>query len=196
MEEAKLLIAIASAIIAITALVLARRQFALARSQFDLARKVLTDNHEYSRRLYAAQLVGLWDEKTLSSRQAVMSHWAACFNQNIKIEWRSIDEVRQKQLKLRKDSPDSLSHPPLITDQMAKILNFLELIATAALNGVGDEDILKQSFDITLNRWYLILEDFRDHMKTQRGYDPWGPLPRLHKRWHSEEESKAKTGIA
>ena len=189
MEEAKLIITIASAIIAVAAVLLARQQFALAR-------KVLIDNHDYSRRLYASQLISQWDEKTLSSRQAVMSHWAACFNQNLKIEWNLIDAVRQKQLEQRKELPDSPTHPPLITDQMARILNFLELVATSALNGVADEDILKQSFEITLNRWYLILEDFRSHLKTQRGYEPWGPLKRLHANWHPDDESKAKTGSA
>jgi hypothetical protein len=194
MEEIKLALSIASAIVAIVAVLLGRRQFALARQQFDLARKVLEQNHDYSRRQYAAQLIGQWDEKTLASRQAIMSIWSECFNQNVRIPWSQIESLRQKQIAALKDAPNSASPTLVVTDHMAKVLNFLELVATSALNGVADDDILRQSFKVTTNRWYLMFADYRDQMKTLRGFDAWEPLNRLHRRWHPEDADKDKTG--
>lgn len=71
----------------------------------------------------------------------------------------------------------------MITDDMRIILNFFEVIASSASNGVADEDMLKTSFAGTMRHWLNILSEFRLHTVASRGYDPWLPMTILEQRW-------------
>lgn len=79
---------------------------------------------------------------------------------------------------------------------MNSIMNYLELIAVAANNKVADEDILKQSYYVPIDRWYRILSDFREHVTKHRKYNPWRPFDKLHEKWYEpQQQERAGTGV-
>ncbi len=159
-----------------------------------LARRVFQHQHEYARRQLAVQLIGQWDERTLIARQEVMRRWPDLFNRHMTIEWSEIEKVRTEQI-ARDQSAKDVDGKLLVTDHMTKILNFFELLATSSINHVADEDILKQSFGVTFNKWYLALEGFKEHVATARGYDPWVLVMELENRWARQASiSKFPTG--
>jgi hypothetical protein len=176
-------VVLVSLIIAIVSAVVAVSSFVISRQQYALAEKALSDLHDFNRRQNAMQLVSQWDEKTLASRQAIYVQWPDSFSRNFEIEYREIEELREKQLAFLKANPGPYSGTPLITEHMTRILNFFETIATAISSNTADEDMLRHSFGNTFKRWYVILGGFREEIIKKRAYNPWEPIDDLNRRW-------------
>jgi hypothetical protein len=185
-----IVISIVSATIALSAYLLNTRNFRLAIKSYE-------DMHDFNRRQNAMRLIERWDEATLDARKAVLAVWAEAFLETKDIPWEAIEQERQRQIEALKASGKSDTGARLITDHMATIMNFLEVIAVSANNKVADEDILRQSYHVPLGRWYLILTDYRAHVTSLRKYNPWNPAEKLYKKWYEPHEiDKPQTGSA
>jgi hypothetical protein len=178
-----IIIATLSAVVSVVSVLTARRQFALAR-------KVFSQSHEHNRRQIAFQILGQWDEKTLESRKAIMSRWADTFNRNMTIPWAEIEAFRKRQLECLADSTGLEAHGLIITDHMAKIFNYFELIAVSVYQKIADEQILRESASKPFSRWYILLYEFRVNVERQRGYKPWARLDWLYHQWNDEDTTE------
>lgn len=186
------IISMGSAVCALYSLFLQRRNAKLSTTSF-------VDDHGYRRKSAAIQLLAKWDEQTLGARKVIMSKWERRFNDNSTIEWALIEAYQKQQLAKERRSGRLDSKPRLITDHMAVVLNYFELIAVAIEHHVVEEDILRNQFHATFQRWNTILADFRRHLTITRGnVDPYnGALDRLEKRWYPPQEPppQTRTGV-
>jgi len=173
-------IAVLAAVVAIVSTLIARAQYKVAQSQFTLDKQVYVDAHEQSRREMALSVSSQYDEKTLDARAEILSRWKELFDKNGVIPWDEIEQVRKEQIAARNTiTPHSL----VVTDQLQKILNFFEMVALAVNGEVANEKILRECFCSTMTRWHTLTTEFRNHLTTTRGYNPWIPLDDLVEKW-------------
>jgi hypothetical protein len=158
-----------------------------------LGRRTFSDGHEYQRRVHALHIMMKWDEQTLQARKVIMSRWEDSFNSRTVIAWAEIEDYRKQQIEKEKKSGRLDAKPRLMTDQMAVVMNYFEVIASALHSEIADEHLLNRHFRCTFDRWYTILSEYRRNVvRTGGGDDPWGgSLDWLHARWMIKDIPKA-----
>lgn len=167
-------------IVSVFSLIIALVTYILTRSQLNLAKRVFNSDHEHNRRQTALDLLTRWDSDTLEARKHVMAKWADYFYNSNKIPWNEIKELRDKQIEEYRNIGNVTSHH-LVTDHMATILNYFDLIAVAVLNNIANKTILEHAIKKTFQRWYFILNDYRKTVNEQRKYHPWTMAEKLYR---------------
>jgi hypothetical protein len=205
-EYIALVASLVSAAVALFALFYARSRTQAAKQSVDTLVHEYQDDHEYRRRLAAAQLIRDWDEHVFPSRSIVLARWPDRFNAANPIPWADIVAERDRMVAehcelMKKVGATGAKYPDdmlTITDHMTKILNYFELVAHSVFCGIADEDIIKTFLRNPFHKWYGLLEDFRDNVTRQRKYDPWPPVTELYRRWYPEPQSsvaRRRTGV-
>jgi hypothetical protein len=133
-----------------------------------VAQQALRDDHDYQRRLYAAELISRWDERTLHARTAIMKRWSERFTNNEAIPRSEIVDEFNKEVK-----PNSRGTHPIMVYHFGTVLNYLDDVAMAVMFEVGDNTMLKAAFEATFKRWMRVLGEYREYVKGIRQMNPW-----------------------
>jgi hypothetical protein len=179
-----------------------KKQYENAQEQYVLNQKVFSHAHILSKRQCALDLVGNWDRDTLQSRICITNKWKDRFQNRVpRITHKEIIAYRDSQVKKSMSENKSLDELKPVTVHIQIILNYFENFALAIENDIANEQVLKDAFKMTFERWYLALQDYKKEITLERMFDPWAPLDRLYKRWFPEEyplekdNNKQLTGI-
>jgi hypothetical protein len=148
--------------------------------------KALKDNHDYNRRQCALRLIENWDKDTIKARRHILNKWKEAYNSEKIIDYKEIMaySIKQKEevVKNGKNPDDFLS----VTDDIQIILNYFENLALGIDHNIAEEKVIKQAFYSTLNRWYVILTDYREHVNRDRKFHPWKALENFHEKWYED----------
>lgn len=178
------------------------RQTKYSKEHVEAMWKEFRDDHEYKRRQYAVNLARDWDDSVFYSRSVILRIFPDRFDKISAISWDDIKICRDKQLLLldkeHGDNQLSIGNTEylLVTDHIAKILNYFEIVAHAVFSKSADEETLESYFRNSFFNWYNFLSEYREQLKLQRKHDPWSPVSLLYKRWYPEKCSgeRPKTG--
>ena len=163
-----------------------------SRESLRLSNRSYVDDHEYSRRKYACDIIAGWDSNTMAARNRILAFWRESYYNCEVIPFEKIKQMREEQ----QDS--NPSGTLFVTDDMSTVLNYLEYVAASIRSGVASERVLYEVFRISLNRWFRILEEYRTEIRKRRDdKDPWLPLTELYHKWYDEKLVPLElTGIA
>ena len=165
-----------------------QKQYENAQKQYELNQKVFSHAHLLSKRQRALGLVENWDRDTLKSRICITNRWKDRFHNEVPvIKYEEIIEYRDLQIEKATSENKNIDDLKTVTVHIQIILNYFENFALAIDNDVVDEEVLKEAFLNTFERWYYALEDYKRKITINRRFDPWSPLDKLHQRWFPEK---------
>ena len=171
----------------------AQKQYENAQKQYELNQKVFSDAHLLSRRQFALSLVENWDKDTLMSRICITNKWKDRFENELPIiKYQEIMEYKNLQIEKAISENKNLDELKTVTVHIQIILNYFENFALAIDNEVADELVLKEAFKNTFERWYFAFKNYKKETTTERGFDPWEPLDRLHIKWFPHKHPSEK----
>ena len=194
------MISILTIFISVVGIIISVLVYYNSQKQYKLNQKSFEDQHDYNRRLCSLNLIEKWDSDTLKSRTCLMNKWKERFTSDNPIPYDEIKKFRDEQLKLASDSSIAFNEITTVTEHIQIILNYFENIALAIDNKIADEDVLKEAFRNTFERWFYLLGDYKRTIGVYRKFDPWEPLESLFERWFPDKKKpkvkvpKPKTG--
>lgn len=136
----------------------------------------LKANHDWNRRLYAANLVAEWNDKTAHHRRVIERIRPGLVD--LDVTSKDVVELTKKDAnaiytsKPEDDGEESLWE---LRFHLIELLNHFESITVAYRNRVGDPQMMEESLRSPLIRWHDILHNFIQVVKEHRGYEPWEP---------------------
>jgi hypothetical protein len=140
----------------------------------------LRRNHDWNRRSCALQLVNDWNQKTGGHRRVIESKLPGLFDSDKRAN--QVTEITQQIARTIYSSKPGDEHWET-RFHLIELGNHFECIATAYLNGIADEKIIKTSFKGPIIKWHGIMKNFINEVKEQRGYDPWLPWNDVVNKW-------------
>jgi hypothetical protein len=139
----------------------------------------LRANHDWNRRLYTAQLVASWNEKISSHRKAIEKLRPGLIDLDSKGVPGEITKADATVIyTARPDTPEWE-----LRFHFIELLNHFEAISSAYRNGVGDQQMIEESFRSVLIRFQAILINFIELVELHRGYKPWKPYSAVVEYW-------------
>ncbi len=178
-----------AAVVAVVASVVAVKSAKQSEKAVVVAQQALRDDHDYQRRLYAAELISRWDERTMHARSAIMRRWSERYQNNEAIPRAEIDAEFKKEVDASRQGTD-----PVMVHHFGTLLNYLDDVAIAAMFKVGDDSMLKAAFEATFKRWMRVLGEYREHVISLRKIDPWARLDELSREWSDSAPAAQPTG--
>lgn len=148
----------------------------------------LRANHDWNRRQYTAMLVANWNDKTSLHRKAIEKLLPGLIDLDSRGTPTELTKAKTESIYSAK--PDSTEWE--LRFHFIELLNHFESIAAAYRNGVGDVQMIEESFRSVLVRYHAILSNFIALVNKHRGYEAWEPYLAVVKYWETKPFIKRK----
>jgi len=146
-----------------------------------LVYKALKADHDWNRRQYAMDMLKDWNANTAGHAKAI---------EDVFPHLRDVDRTGGQVTELTKQqskhiytcNPEDASLWN-VRFHLVELLNYLEVIAIAYVEGVADEGMVHRCFRGPMMKWHDILTNFIQVVETCEGYQPWEILQQVVGEW-------------
>lgn len=153
----------------------------LAILSFWLQRTVLEKEYHWRHMKEAQDILREWDHRTGEKKQNIESYFRRRYH------WAVMQRVsRQDAFALRNavsGAPNGDDELWRLRNDVVALLNYFETISTAALRGIADQDILKDTLGQPMIAWREYLREFTDLIDADQKRLVWQPYYDIIEQW-------------
>jgi hypothetical protein len=149
----------------------------IAILSFSLQRKVLEQEYRWRHMKEAQDILREWDNRTGETKATIESYFRRRYG------WSVMQPIsREDAIAIRSALAGDADLWKMRKDIIA-LLNYFETISTAALRGIADEEILRDTLGQPMIAWRGHLREFTDLMDSDQKRQVWQPYYQVVERW-------------